>query len=210
MVEDHTRQQVPLPQEIRKFVHSLADTFPLLSGHRTTIIEVEQHCKTLKLKRYDRRHLLLHEKSCPLVAGESYDLLALLEAQVDCDSLEDFLYLRVSHAVVFSILSAGLGDQFQLVLGLGRNSNPDQNDFEDLNVETFADDCHDLESICQAGFGVLVEPVGQDDMDEVPFLSRACFLKELVQIYHKFAAADEGVPECGATLRINFLQNLGH
>lgn len=79
-----------------------------------------------------------------MVAGESDDLLALLEAQIDCDSLEDFLDFRVSHAVVFGVLSAGLGDQFQFVLGLGRNSNPDQNDFEDLNVETFADDCHDL------------------------------------------------------------------
>ena len=76
--------------------------------------------------------------------GQPDDLLPLLETQVDSDSLEDLPYISISDTMILRILTAGLGDQFELILRVSLDAHPDEDDLQHLDVQLLTYDRHNL------------------------------------------------------------------
>ena len=86
-----------------------------------------------------------------MVTGQSKQLLSLLKAQVDCDSLENLLNVGIPHTEVLSVFTADLGDGLELELRLAGNSDADKDDSEAFDGESLSDDGNDFEGLLEVG-----------------------------------------------------------
>ena len=185
----------------------MAYSSPFWPRHRGTYVEVQQDAKLLPLKGNDRVHLLLHKKGSASLVSQSYDLLSPLQTQIDCYPLENLLNVSIPHAVVFGVLSSGFGYQSQFIFSFSLDSNPDEDDFEDLNVEFLTNDGHNLEGFLEAGVGMLVFSIGQDHMGEVPVAGNSCFLQHLIEFDHELASLNQRISEGSSSLGIDFFED---